>query len=77
MVEQRTVTLSAAASAGQQCPTTRVGQMLAEGSLTPRSTQGLPAHVATPLLPADTQLGLLFMAVGPEAPQLVWLDHKQ
>lgn len=54
MVVQRTVTLSAAASAGQQCPTTRVGQMLVEGSLTPRPTQALPAHVATPLLPANT-----------------------
>lgn len=54
MVEQRTVTLSAAASAGQQCPSTRTGQMLAGGSLTPRPTQGLPDHVATSLLPANT-----------------------
>lgn len=56
MVEQRTVPLSAAAaSAGQQCCTPCVGQMLAEDSLTPRPTQSLPARVATPLLPADTR----------------------
>lgn len=62
--QQAAVTLSAA-SAGQQCPAPHAGQMLGA------CLQPDPSLLGHPAPPRRHQLGLVFMAVGPQAPQLV------
>lgn len=56
-------------------PPTRAGQMLA-GCLRAAWPQTRTGKLGHPAAPCRLQPGSVFTAVRPEAPQLVWLDHK-